>query len=59
MKIANAHFRAQKRPKLALRTAQTWKADRIADKEKFVAGPRYSLEGNKRLTEGEVCLQNA
>jgi len=57
MNTANAHYRASKRPKLTLRTATRWKADCIADKENFVAGPRYSLEGNKRLTEGEVCFQ--
>jgi len=58
MKIANKHYEAQKRPKLTERTAQRWKKDCLADKELFTAGPLYSRDGNRRLSDAEVRLRS-
>lgn len=54
MAVANDHYRKQKRARISLETAQRWKRQCLFDLEKFTAGPAYSHEGNKRLTDDEV-----
>jgi len=54
MKLANDHYRAQKRPRLNTSTAQSWKRQCLNNMELFTAGPRYSHAGNPKLTDEDV-----